>query len=75
MLFLRRNCSIVLHLREEQHGVHEVTPRQVAALPPRQAKDGSTVTMRAPAEQALGSIRNMLSAETKIMRKRHGRAI
>jgi hypothetical protein len=43
-------------------------------LPLRQAEDGSTVTMRA-AEQALDSIRNMLSAETKIMRKRHGRAI
>jgi hypothetical protein len=35
----------------------------------------STVTMRAPPEQALDSIRNMLSAETTIKRKRHGRAI
>jgi hypothetical protein len=75
MLFLKRNCSIVFRWEKNNTKGMRATPRQVAALPPRQAKDGSTVTMGAPPEQALDSIRNMLSAATKIMRKRHGRAI
>jgi len=62
-------------LGEEQHEGHEGDSQASSGLAAAPSQGCSTVTMRAPAEQALDSTRNMLSAETKIMRKRHGRAI